>query len=225
MSIAFTERASDSAYVESISWGHTLSAGQPIRPAEIHWHMVIVRLQGHTHVLSVGPLSASGMATYGEGAEILWIKFKLGTFMPHLPPVDLLDREAMLPEAGINSFWLKGAAWELPTSENVETFVSRLLRQDVLAHDPLVSAALADHTLDVSPRTLRHHFLRATGQTQGHIRQMLRAQQAAEQLRHGRNILDVVFDAGYYDQPHLTRSLKRFIGFTPAQLASNASAV
>jgi Transcriptional regulator containing an amidase domain and an AraC-type DNA-binding HTH domain len=32
------------------------------------------------------------------------------------------------------------------------------------------------------------------------------------------SILDVVYEAGYYDQPHLTRSLKYFIGQTPAQI-------
>jgi AraC-like DNA-binding protein len=36
------------------------------------------------------------------------------------------------------------------------------------------------------------------------------------------SIGDVVYQAGYADQPHLTRSLKRFIGYTPAQLAQLA---
>ncbi|MCL4303751.1 MAG: hypothetical protein KJ077_49150 [Anaerolineae bacterium] len=29
---------------------------------------------------------------------------------------------------------------------------------------------------------------------------------------------DVVYQAGYADQPHLTRSLKHFVGQTPAQI-------
>jgi len=28
----------------------------------------------------------------------------------------------------------------------------------------------------------------------------------------------VVYEAGYFDQPHLTRALKHFIGLTPAQI-------
>ena len=31
-------------------------------------------------------------------------------------------------------------------------------------------------------------------------------------------IAEVVHDAGYYDQAHLTRSLKRLIGLTPGQI-------
>jgi AraC-like DNA-binding protein len=44
-------------------------------------------------------------------------------------------------------------------------------------------------------------------------------------LRQGVSILDTVEQAGYADQPHLTRSLKRLIGQTPAQLASDSSAM
>ena len=45
---------------------------------------------------------------------------------------------------------------------------------------------------------------------------------AAAILRQGLSILDVVYEAGYYDQPHLTRSLKHFIGLTPAQIVDRS---
>jgi AraC-like DNA-binding protein len=35
-------------------------------------------------------------------------------------------------------------------------------------------------------------------------------------------ILDVVHRAGYFDQPHLSRSLKRLIGMTPSEIAGGA---
>jgi methylphosphotriester-DNA--protein-cysteine methyltransferase len=38
-------------------------------------------------------------------------------------------------------------------------------------------------------------------------------------LEQGMPIRDTVFEAGYFDQPHLTRALKHFIGQTPAQIA------
>jgi hypothetical protein len=37
-------------------------------------------------------------------------------------------------------------------------------------------------------------------------------------LRDGSPIADVVSAAGYYDQPHLTRSLRALIGHTPAEV-------
>ena len=95
----------------------------------------------------------------------------------------------------------------------------RLVREGVLAHDAAVTAALQDQPPDVPARTLRHRFLRATGLTQGRIRQVERAKRAAALLRQGVSILDTVHAAGYFDQPHLTRALKRWIGYTPAYLA------
>ncbi len=71
---------------------------------------------------------------------------------------------------------------------------------------------------EIPSRTLRYRFLRATGYTQGAIRQYERAQKAASLLEQGMPVLDTVFEAGYFDQPHLTRALRRWIGHTPAQI-------
>lgn len=219
MSILHEQRLSDSPYVETITHGWTMSDGSAIRPSESNWHMVFVKEHGRIHRLVVGPLSTAGMASWGEGAEILWIKFKLGVFMPHLPVRDLLDSEKPLPEAASSSFWLKSTAWELPDFENVDTFVNRLMHDEILVLDPVVDAMLQDQSVDISSRTMRHHFLRATGLTRSRIFQMRQAQQAKALLQQGTPILDAVHEAGYFDQPHLTRALKQFIGYTPAQIA------
>ncbi|WP_244422605.1 hypothetical protein [Ktedonobacter racemifer] len=47
-----------------------------------------------------------------------------------------------LPEVTCNTFWLSSSAWEFPTSDNAEIFVNRLVRAGLLAHDPVVEAAL-----------------------------------------------------------------------------------
>jgi hypothetical protein len=182
--------------------------------------MVLVRHKGNIQLLVVGPWTTAGVASWGEGAEILWIKFKLGAFMPHLPIRKFLDVETILPGAASQSFWLKGSAWQFPDYENVETFVDRLARDEVLVCDPVVNAVLQDQPQELSSRTVRHRFLQATGLTQSHIRQFERAQRAAALLREGVSILDTVYEAGYFDQPHLTRSLKHWIGHTPAQIIS-----
>lgn len=218
MTIAFVERSSDLPVIESITHGHTVTAGSPTRPAEINWHMVFSKREGRMYPLMVGPWRAAGQVTYGAGAELLWIRFRLGVYMPHLTTRKLLDSEITLPDASSQSFWLKGAAWEFPDYENVETFVNRLLRQEILVSDPVVTSALNQPVPDVPSRTLRHRFLHTTGLTQSHIYQFQRAQQAAALLRQGVSILDTVEQAGYYDQPHLTRALRQFIGYTPAQL-------
>jgi methylphosphotriester-DNA--protein-cysteine methyltransferase len=52
--------------------------------------------------------------------------------------------------------------------------------------------------------------------------QIERARYATTLLKQGVSILDSVELAGYADQPHLTRSLKRYIGQTPAQIISES---
>ena len=222
MSLIVEARPSDSPYIESVMRGWTLSEGCAIRPAEVHWHMVFVKHPGGARALVVGPWTTSGQAAWGEGAEILWIKFKLGAFMPHLPTRKYRDGEISLPDAASSRrFWLKSAAHEVPDFENAETFVERLARDEELVHDPVVHAALEDQLPEMSPRTVRHRFLQATGLTQSYIRQFERAKQAESLLRQGTPILDTVFQSGYFDQPHLTRALKQFIGYTPAQILAD----
>jgi hypothetical protein len=218
MTMEFEERLSDSPYIAGVTYGHTLSDGTAIRPAEVAWHMVFVKHSGKLHCLMVGPWETSGLVNYGAGAEILWLRFRLGSFMPHLPTRKLVNSEIMLPDAIRNSFWLDSASWECPTFDNVETFVSRLAREEVLVLDPLVRARMEAPMPHVSERTLRHRFLQSTGLSQGHIEQVERAQVAANLLAQGHSILDTVYSAEYFDQAHMTKALKRFIGYTPAQL-------
>lgn len=218
MSLSYEERLSDSTYVEKVTRGWTTEAGSTIRPAEVNWHMCLTRHSGGTEFMLIGPLETSGVATWGGGAEVLWIKFKLGVFMPHLPTRNFLESETVLPGATSRSFWLKSSAWQFPDYENADTFVQKLVQEEVLAYDPLIDAVLQGEPAEISPRTVRHRFLRATGLPQGHIVQFERARQAADLLGQGRSILDTVYEAGYFDQPHLTRSLKQFIGYTPVQI-------
>ncbi|WP_205661241.1 hypothetical protein [Amycolatopsis vastitatis] len=41
------------------------------------------------------------------------------------------------------SFVLQGSEWEIPTYENAETFVERLVRAGLLVRDPLVTDVVA----------------------------------------------------------------------------------
>lgn len=219
MGFLYEARGSDSPYLESVTRGRSEGYGSVIRPAESHWHMVLATYQGETRLLVVGPWTTAGHVTFVEGVELLWIKFRLGAFMPHLPTRNFLDSETPLPGASRRSFWLHSSTWQFPNFENVETFIDRLARAGTLARDPLVGPVLRGHPIESPERTVRHRFLRATGLNQGQIRQMKRAQQAADLLRNGVPILDTIYQLGYCDQPHLTRALKQWVGHTPGELA------
>jgi hypothetical protein len=154
-----------------------------------------------------------------QGSAAIGIRFKLGTFMPHLLPSALLDGGRVLPEATCNGFWLSGSAWECPSYENVEVFINRLVRDGLLARDGVVEGALQGDPQYLSLRSVQRRFLRITGLTQRNILAIERARQAAALLAQGTSILDTVFHTGYADQQSMTKSLKRFLGQTPGQIA------
>jgi len=218
MSSTYEERLSDSPFVETIWRTRAESDGRDTAAADGRWEIIVMRQSGGIRLSVWGPMTKAAPVSYTEGDEYLGIRFKLGTFMPYLPARNLLDGAAILPEATRKTFWLGSSTWQFPDYENVETFVDRLVRSGMLLSDPIVDAVLQDHATDMSLRSVRRRFVLATGLTQSAIRQIERARQAAALLQQGVSILDTVYQAGYADQPHMTRSLKRFIGQTPAQI-------
>jgi hypothetical protein len=213
-------RASDSPFVQMVWHTQSEGTGSFISPAAIHWDMLLMRYRGKTTFTVQGPETKATCASLPADAEWLGLTFKLGTFMPHLPPTRLLDKhDVNLPEATGKSFWLYGSAWEFPTYKNADTFVNRLVRTGLLVRDPLVDDVMQDHPPDLSPRALQYRFRQATGLTHKTVQQIQRARQAATQLEQGYPILDTVYQFGYFDQSHLTNSLRHYIGQTPMQIS------
>jgi AraC-like DNA-binding protein len=219
MIFTLEDRPSDSPFVERIWCAQSERTGDLLSIAMSHWEMVVSRYQDKTYMTVRGPeTKATSLPVTMVGTEFFGIRFKVGTVMPHLPASTHVDGDVNLPDASSKSFWLNGSAWQFPSYENAETFVDRLVRQDLLARDPVVEAALQGQRRDSSIRTARRHFLRTTGLTQKTIHQIERARYATVLLQEGMSILDVVHAAHYFDQPHLTRSLKHFIGQTPTEI-------
>jgi len=99
-----------------------------------------------------------------------------------------------------------------------EATAKRLAKAGVISRDPVVDAALQGQSRALSVRSTQRHFLRATGITFATFRQIERARYATNLLKEGVSVLDAVHLAGYFDQAHLTRSLKFLIGQTPAKI-------
>ena len=216
------ERPSDSPFVTRVWRSDSYSeSGKPFTSiAEIYYEMVVTKYQGRVTMTVRGPETVATPAYRPPDMEWIGIQFTHGTVIPNLSPGVLKDRcDVDLPGAGDQSFWLHGAAWQFPDFENADTFVDRLVRDGLLVHEPVVSAVLQGQPPSMSLRTVQRRFLQATGMTHGTLSQIRRAHRAAVLLIQGVPILDTVYLAGYADQPHLTRSLKHYIGQTPAQLA------
>jgi len=219
MFIVFEDRLSDSPFVERVWRCHSERAGRFVSVAASHLEMVVTRHRGRTFLTLRGPETKATPADCPADGEWLAVRFKMGTYLPQHPASTLLDRrDETLPAASSRSFWLDGRRWEYPDFENAETFVARLVRNGVIARDGAVEAALAGERRALSRRSAQRHFLQATGMTHSTFRQIERARHATNLLKQGVSILDTVYEAGYFDQAHLTRSLKHLIGQTPARI-------
>lgn len=213
------ERLSDSPFVERIWRCHSEGASPFLSIAESRCELVVTRLQGKSTLTVRGPETrATSFGDCPAEGEWLGIRLKPGAFLSHLPARTLVDAAVTLPEATSTSFWLGGSAWHFPDYDNADTFVDRLVREGLLVRESVVGAALQGHLKDFSLRSLQRRFLQTAGVTQNTVRQIERARAATLLLQQGVSILDTIEEAGYFDQPHLTRSLKYFIGQTPAQI-------
>ncbi|MGE5834589.1 MAG: helix-turn-helix domain-containing protein [Acidobacteriota bacterium] len=219
MFIHFEDRLSDSPLVERVWRCRSERAGTFLSVAANHLEIVITRHRGRMFATLRGPETKVSQADCPADGEWLAIRFKAGTFLPHHPASTLLDRQDEILSAASNRrFLLDGDAWEFFDFENAETFVARLARRGVIRRDDAVDASMQGERRALSRRSTQRHFLHATGMTHSMFRQIERARHATNLLRQGVSILDSVYEAGYFDQAHLTRSLTHFIGQTPGRI-------
>ncbi len=186
--------------------------------------MVVTRRLGKLTLSIRGPETVASPAPIPDGdVEYVGIVFKRGVYLPQLPKANLVDHSIHLSESLNNKFDFLGKAWEFPNFENADTFVNRLLRDDELIRDQLVDDVLGGQIHALSLRSQQRRFRYVTGLTYTTIQQIDRANHALSLLQSGVPIPETAYQAGYYDQPHLTRSLKVFAGQTPAEIAKGDS--
>jgi hypothetical protein len=216
----FDDRPSESPLVEKVWRSRSAQSGSFVSIAATNFEMAVTRHKGKTSITLRGPETKATTVHCPADGEWVGIRFRLGTYMPGLTPGQLIDgRDVILPDATTRSFWLNGSAWDYPEFENAEAFVTRLARAGIITRDPIVDSMLRGESRPQSRRSDQRYFLRATGLSYRAARQIERARYATNLLKDGVSILDATYEAGYFDQPHLTRSLTRFIGQTPVNIA------
>ena len=213
------DRSSDHSFIEKVWRCHTDRGDTFLSVAANCCEMVFMRLEGKNSLTLRGPETAATALDCPAEGEWVGIRFKPGIFMPRFLPGSLRDHNNVtLPAATGQRFWLSGSALGYPSFENAESLVMRLAKSGFLSRDPIVEDTLLRRPRDLSLRSAQRHFLRSTGVTYATFRQIERARYATILLREGFPILDVTSRLGYFDQAHLTRSLRRFIGEAPTTI-------
>ncbi|MER6508599.1 helix-turn-helix domain-containing protein [Nonomuraea sp. NPDC001636] len=218
MAFRFETRASDSPWVEAV-WSCTSEhVAEMTSVAAVSWGLVFWEREGRAHAGISGPETRSGTAPVPEGSTFVGIEFAVGTSLRAVPPPSLVDGGIELPDTTGRTFVLDGVRWEFPAPDDAEALVGRLVRAGALVRDPLVADVRRGHRPAVSGRTVERRFRAATGLTQGAVRQIERARRASALLAAGVPVADVVSGLAYFDEPHLARALRRYVGRTARQL-------
>ncbi|MFJ9036740.1 helix-turn-helix domain-containing protein [Streptomyces sp. NPDC102406] len=213
-------RPSELPYIERVWRSRSDDVSRMMSVATSHGELVFWEHRGEVRAAVLGPAAKASIAPVPEDAVFFGISFALGTSMPHIPVSRLVGGNAAIPDVTRRSLWLKGSVWHVPDYDNAEAFVRRMVREGIVDADPVVPAVLGGACPDVSDRTLQRRFLATTGLTRGAVRQIHRARQAAVLVQEGVSAQEVVHLLGYFDQPHLARSLKRYVGRTATQLSA-----
>ncbi|MFC4065906.1 helix-turn-helix domain-containing protein [Actinoplanes subglobosus] len=218
MGLRFTTRRSDSPWVDAVWTCASDRVTTMTSVAGVRWGLVFWEQGGRAYAGVTGPETRTGTAPVPEGARFTGIDFAVGTSLRLVPAAALVDGGIELPDTTGRTFRLDGARWETPGPDDVEALVGRLVRTGAVVRDPLVAEVLRGHEPDVSGRTVERRFRAAAGLTRGAVRQIERARGAAELLAAGETAADVIAKLDYFDEPHLARALRTYVGRTAGQL-------
>ncbi|WP_163568716.1 hypothetical protein [Fodinicola feengrottensis] len=113
-----------------------------------------------------GPETRATHLTCPEGWEFFGVELQfVGAYLPLFPPSGLANlNDALLPTLSGDRILLDNRDWEMPTKQNVDVFVNRLVRAGLLIFDPLVEEIRhGERPRAMSERIAQIRFRRAVG--------------------------------------------------------------
>jgi AraC-like DNA-binding protein len=190
-----------------------------------------------------GPDTRWRMARMPAGSSTVGVRFRPGTgalLLGALPADEVRDQQVDLADVWgtrqvrtlAERIGDAGSPWEVadllqravlarpPETSRVDPMVRDAVRV-LNAPRPAPVAAVADR-FGVSERQLRRRFVAAVGYGPKQLEGVLRLRRAIRQFEPGARVsaADVAVRAGYADQPHMTREMRRLAGVTPGELLS-----
>jgi hypothetical protein len=225
MGLTFNEVAGELPLVQRV-WSASCDAATGFASAAKASSMIaFARSEAGVTVHLRGPETRGTSLTCEEGWEFFGVELRLGAYLPLYPPSGLADlNDALLPTLPGDRILLDNQDWEMPTEQNVDVFLDRLVRAGLVIFDPLIDEIRhGERPRGMSERIAQLRFRRAVGISHRKLVSIEQAQHAARLLTAGRSIADVAAASGYYDQPQLARAMRWATGHTPGELRSGIS--
>lgn len=219
MSQIHESRKSDSPYIDTIWKTKNLSDGVYVATPDGSWDLIVAILQdGSKFMMLTGQATKPQKVPYKAGTGSVVISFAPGAYMPQYPADEMLNNTVILPNFNSNQFMLAGHTFTFPTYENAEQLVEELVRLNILKNDYVVNGELRGTPRAMSDRGKQRHFARTTGLTKKYLDQIKQAQRAVVLLQQGKTPIEAAVEAGYTDQPHLAKSLKKIMETKPSDV-------
>jgi AraC-like DNA-binding protein len=191
-------------------------------------------------LIVAGPATRAVLPQLPPGEPKLGVRFRVGAAGAALglPAGELLDRSPTLGEISADGDeWAERVADASGARDRLGVLVELVAAR--LAHapavDPLVRAAVLDlsrprtritrlcERLALSERQLRRRFESAVGYSPRTLARVLRLQRFLALAGQGRGLAWLATEAGYADQPHLTRDCARLAGLPAAALLATGA--
>lgn len=217
MSQVHKKRSSDNLYIDTIWQTQNLEDGVYLATPDGSWDLIVgIDENGNKMMILAGQATEPQEIPYKAGTGSVVISFTPGAYMPQYPAKQLLDAVGILPNFDEEHFMLAGHAFPFPAFENAEELVDKLVALKILKNDAVVQGELSGVPKAMSNRAKQLHFVQTTGLTQKHIHQIKRAQYAVKLLQNGKKPIQAATEAGYADQPHLAKALKKIMRKKPS---------
>jgi hypothetical protein len=216
MSFTYEEKQSSSPYLDVVWRTEDQTDGVYVASADACWDMIFIKSnEGNSKVLLSGPSSKTTAVPYSAGNKNLGVRFLPGAIFTGIPVTHMVDVTKELPMLTQDTFVLQGKTWALPTYENIDEFIAKLVQRGLLVNDPVVRDVIEGKAVSMSARSVQRHFAMTVGLSPRQVRQIMSARKAVELLLQGMALANVAYELGYADLPHMVRMLKRFTGYTP----------
>jgi len=219
MSQRHVSRTSDNPFIDRLWASENLESGVYKATPDGCWDLIAhTSKDGSRTMMLTGQASKPAMVPYEGGTSAVVISFVAGAHIPQLPGASMLDSAKILPNADEDHFMLLGHTFAIPTYKNAEELVEAMERHGLLAIDEVVAAVLKGTPKAMSDRNMQRHFMQTTGLTRKSLEQIHRAQKAVRLIKAGAPLSAAAADAGFTDQPHLSKSLQKLMQARPSDV-------
>ena len=219
MSQIHNSRTSENPYIDTIWQTQNTADGIYEATPDGSWDLIVlIHETGERQMMITGQATKPMNVPYKKGTGSVVISFAPGAYMPHYPAEELLDSFELLPNFDADHFSMAGHTFAFPDFNNAEELVEKMVTLGILKNDTVIDSELRGTPKAMSERARQRHFSHTTGLTQKYLQQIKRAQQAVGLLKQGKKPIDAAAEAGYTDQPHMAKSLKKIMARRPSDI-------